>query len=168
MWYTPECYELRPPPWIYRNALLTVIVLTRMRALNSQLPERKILLIPSICILGKSLQDYHFLHLLPTDNRNLTIPGTIAFRPSVKVSWTDLCCEFHHRRQGTEMRPLKLRCYSNVHVWLRTACTWWIAIILSEEQMYQHWWDTLLNNHTMLYETQIHYYYYYYYYYYYK
>jgi hypothetical protein len=64
---------------------ITVTVLIRMRALNLQLPEGKILLIPSICILEKSLQDYHFLHLLPTDIRNLTIPGTIAFRPSVKV-----------------------------------------------------------------------------------
>jgi len=77
-----------------------------MRALNSQLPERKILLIPSICILGNSLQDYHFLRLLPTDIRNLTIPGTMAFRPSVKISWMDLFCEFYHRWRGLEMRPL--------------------------------------------------------------
>ena len=87
---------------------ITVTVLTRMRALNTQLPERKLLLIPSICILGNSLQNHHFLRLLPTDFRNLTIPGTMAFRPSVKVSWTDLCCEFYHRRRGFEMRPLNV------------------------------------------------------------
>jgi len=74
--------------------------------LKSQLPERKPLLIPSIRILGNNLQDCSFLRLLLTDIRNLTIPGTMAFRPSVNVSWADLCCEFYHRRGGLEMRPL--------------------------------------------------------------
>ena len=61
--------------WMVRNETaslslskrpITVTVLTWMRAFNCHLSERKLLLLPSICILGNSLLDYHFLCLLPT------------------------------------------------------------------------------------------------------
>jgi len=40
--------------------------------------------------------------------RNLKISGAVNFRPTMKVSWMDLYCEFHDGPQGLEMCPLHL------------------------------------------------------------